>query len=377
MSTPCPPSLCRQVCDLRLWRSGDPEKMREFATRLGSSLRTIGFAVLVHHGVDEELARAAPGRIERFFTAHSNEVKQRFAASRHGSVNQGFFDLLETSNLQPDLVEGWVFTRRGFAMDGRDAATVAGLWPDPVNDEPWFRRFVEAHLELVAPVTHAILAYLGADSHALDRVLRIGSPAHGNGGNGGDGDAERCRCNFGLRLNYYPPIRGTEPAGAGRMLGHEDMDLFTLLPKPSQDGLQVLNRATGKWIRLKPPQGAIILNSGDYLQRITADVLPSTTHRVAAPKATDPLARVARTSSPIAVYVPEQEMLRCVVGQGLQGDGAGGGGSSAAVTSYPPIKAIDFHTAVMAKYYGDDYRAANGVDSNGGYEVAALTAVVQ
>ena len=37
----------------------------------------------------------------------------------------------------------------------------------------------------------------------------------------------------------YPPIRGDEPAGAGRMLGHEDMDLFTLLPKPSHEGLQV------------------------------------------------------------------------------------------------------------------------------------------
>ena len=29
---------------------------------------------------------------------------------------------------------------------------------------------------------------------------------------------------------------------------------------------------------------------------------------------------------------------------------------------YPPIRAIDFHTKVMSKYYGADYRATNGED---------------
>ena len=55
-----------------------------------------------------------------------------------------------------------------------------------------------------------------------------------------------------FRLNYYPPISNQDDAsGAGRMLGHEDVDLFTILPAQEVEGLQVLNRENGKWIRFK------------------------------------------------------------------------------------------------------------------------------
>src|SRR5258708_4637217 len=67
------------------------------------------------------------------------------------------------------------------------------------------------------------------------------------------------------------------------MLGHEDVDLFTFLPAQNVEGLQIYNRENGKWIRLNAPRGTIILNTGDYMQRITNDRLPSTTHRVALP----------------------------------------------------------------------------------------------
>ena len=90
--------------------------------------------------------------------------------------------------------------------------------------------------------------------------------------------------NFALRLNYYPPVPDGAPAGAGRLLGHEDVTLITLLPAPRVEGLQVLNRRNMKWIRLTPPSGSIILNTGDYMQRITNDRLPSTTHRVSKPQ---------------------------------------------------------------------------------------------
>ena len=46
--------------------------------------------------------------------------------------------------------------------------------------------------------------------------------------------------------------------GLCRLLGHEDVDLFTLLPAPAIEGLQVLSRA-GKWVRLDAPPGSIVL----------------------------------------------------------------------------------------------------------------------
>src|SRR5947207_10343449 len=91
--------------------------------------------------------------------------------------------------------------------------------------------------------------------------------------------------NFGLRLNYYPPMtREMDDSGAARLLGHEDVDMFTFLPAPGIEGLQILNRRNMKWVRINAPRGSIILNTGDYMQRISNDIFPSTTHRVSKPR---------------------------------------------------------------------------------------------
>ena len=118
------------------------------------------------------------------------------------------------------------------------------------------------------------------------------------------------------------------------------MNLFTLLPAPRSEGLQVLNRANMRWIRLDAPQGSIILNTGDYMQRISNDVLPSTTHRVSPPR--DPEARAReRVSFPMNVYLWEDEILEVLPGLGEP--------------HYAPIRALEFHRGITSKYYGDDY----------------------
>ena len=124
------------------------------------------------------------------------------------------------------------------------------------------------------------------------------------------------------------------------MLGHEDVDLFTFLPAPEVEGLQVLNRSNMKWIRLNAPLGSIILNTGDYMQRISNDRLPSTTHRVSRPRGNDQLDK-PRVSFPMAIYVWENEILEVLPGLGEP--------------KYEPISAERFHTRITSKYYGDDY----------------------
>ena len=46
---------------------------------------------------------------------------------------------------------------------------------------------------------------------------------------------------------------------------------MTLLPAPRTEGLQIFHRASRAWVRLQAPPGSIILNTGDYMQRISAD----------------------------------------------------------------------------------------------------------
>ncbi len=246
----------------------------------------------------------------------------RFRARRHGSVNQGYFPLKETSDIHPDLVEGWVFCRRAFDLgdDPSRPFRAEDFWPRP-ELEPVFRRLCLAHEALILPLMQSLLGYLGCDPHLYDRKLT--------------------RPSFGQRLNYYPPLSAEdEGSGAGRMLGHEDVDLFTFLPAPRVEGLQVLNRANMRWIRLSAPPGTIILNTGDYMQRISNDVFPSTTHRVSLPR--DAAARRrGRISFPMAVYLWEDEVLEVLPGLGP--------------AKYAPIKVLPFHTRITSKYYGDDY----------------------
>lgn len=300
-----------RTCDFRLATS-DPER---FADELGGALREIGFAILTHTGIEHARYDEAQRRVLDLFERTELEDKLRFAAQRQGSVNQGYFPIKHTSGIHPDLVEGWVFCRRAFEHARREE-----LWPD-LEHASFFAELCSEHEALVPRIIQAMLRALGTDPHAFDERMR--------------------GTNYGLRLNYYPPITdGDDDSGAGRLLGHEDVTMFTMLPAPRIEGLQVLNRRNMKWVRLDAPPGSLIVNTGDYLQRISNDVFPSTTHRVSKPR--DPeLRRVPRASFPLNIYLWEDEVLEVLPGLGDP--------------KYPPISALKFHTQTTAKYYGDDY----------------------
>lgn len=306
---------------------GKAEDKARFADAFGKALHEIGFAVLTGHGVDPALYDEMHDTVLDLFASTSLVDRMRFRAARFGSVAQGYFPLEETSDIHPDLVEGWVWCRRAFDIpQDRDGPfDPAAFWPR-ADFEARFRRLVEAHEPLFKPIAQAMFQGLGVDPHLYDRKLT--------------------RTNFGLRANYYPPMTGEQDSsGAGRLLGHEDVDLFTILPATRMEGLQVWNHRSSKWVRLRAPRGSIIINTGDYMQRISNDLLPSTTHRVGKPRDGSHLSQ-ARVSFPMAVYVWEDEILEVLPGLGE--------------AKYPPIKAITFHTRSTSKFYGDDYAVEAG-----------------
>lgn len=308
--------------DFGRYLHGSATDREAFAEEFGAAVQEIGFSVLVNHGVDTRLYDEIEARTEALFTTTPMEDKMRFRAERQGSVSQGYFPIRETSDIHPDLVEGWVWCRRAFDMpQERDAPfRPADFWANPA-DEPVFRQLALAHEALFKPITQAMFQGLGIDPHIYDDKLT--------------------NTNFGLRLNYYPPLTDADDAsGAGRLLGHEDVDLFTILPAARVSGLQVWNHMSRKWVRLDAPPGSLIINTGDYMQRISNDRLPSTSHRVGRPL--DGSHRnTPRISFPIAVYVWEDEILEVLPGLGKP--------------KYEPVKAITFHTRSTSKFYGDDY----------------------
>lgn len=318
-----------QTFDFDRYLSGNEQDRQSFAEEFGAAVQEIGFSVLTNHGVDASLYDEMNERTEELFTTTSMDDKMRFRAKRHGSVSQGYFPIRETSDIHPDLVEGWVWCRRAFDMprERSEPFRAEEYWPD-ARYEPVFRKLATAHESLFKPITQAMFQGLGLDPYLYDSKLT--------------------NTNFGMRLNYYPPLgHAEEESGAGRLLGHEDVDLFTILPAAKVGGLQVWNHMSRKWVRLDAPAGSLIINTGDYMQRITNDRLPSTSHRVGKPL--DGSHRdTARVSFPMAVYVWEDEVLDVLPGLGK--------------SKYEPIKAITFHTKSTSKFYGDDYAVESPVN---------------
>ena len=311
-----------RTLDFGQFLSGNATDKTKFVGEFGAAIQDIGFSVLTGHGIDTKLYDDMHDLVIELFESLSMDEKMRFRAQRQGSVNQGYFPIEETSDIHPDQVEGWVFCRRAFDMQQDRSAKfrVENFWPD-ARYERECRRLAISHERLFKPITQAMFQSLGCDPHLYDNKLT--------------------NTNFGMRLNYYPTLSADQQrSGAGRLLGHEDVDLFTLLPAPREGGLQVWNHRSNKWVRLRAPQGSIIINTGDYMQRISNDRLPSTSHRVG--NAGDgSQSSMPRVSFPMAVYVWEDEVLDVLPGLGEP--------------KYKPIKAINFHTRSTSKFYGDDY----------------------
>jgi len=84
-----------------------------------------------------------------------------------------------------------------------------------------------------------------------------------------------------LRVIHCPPTPSS-PTQSLRAGAHEDINAITLLLGAEEPGLQIRSRA-GEWLPVNPEAGAMVVNVGDMLQRLSNGVLRSTCHRVVNP----------------------------------------------------------------------------------------------
>src|SRR3546814_20139317 len=113
----------------------------------------------------------------RFVETIPMAERQPYLAKRHGSVNQGYFPIKQTTIIHPDLVEGWVFCRRAFDLDNKADFDPAVFWPRP-QSETIFRALVQAQEPLIAAILQSIPRLLGSDPPQVGRAAcreRVGS----------------------------------------------------------------------------------------------------------------------------------------------------------------------------------------------------------
>ena len=228
-------------------QSRDPA---DFAARLGASFQRHGFAVLSDHGLDAERTEAAL-QCARAFFALPEALKRRYVV-QGGAGQRGYTPFaVETAKggRHADLKEFW------------HVGQSDNVWPSEIagfrRESLWLYRALE---RLGIRIMHAIAECLDQPPRAFEESVT-----------GGDSI---------LRLLHYPPTDFDGPAI--RAGAHEDINAITLLLGAEEAGLEIRDRQ-GRWLAINPPPGAVVVNIGDMLSRLTDGVLPSTTHRVVNP----------------------------------------------------------------------------------------------
>ena len=234
------------------------------------TLDSIGFVTIRGHGISERLMADLYREATAFFGRPLEEKLLHSVSNSNERGSIGYIPPLgesvgRTSGASnvPDLVESLSFS------------DVAGAVPGNERQRDY------RSSELPPELADAAKAYANA-AYALGlRLMRLSAAALGLGPD--YFDALYSPMQHKLRLAYYPEQLVSPEPGQLRNAAHTDFAGFTILLQDSAPGgLQVL-MPDGSWENVPPVPGALVINTGDLLQRWTNDRWVSNVHRVVNP----------------------------------------------------------------------------------------------
>lgn len=237
--------------------------LAELAAQLGESFEEYGFAIVSGHGIDEALIAQAE-ELSRAFFALPEAAKRAYVVPGGGGARgyTPFRTEVAKGYDKKDLKEFWHVGRSLPPGDPLAATMAPNLWPAEIAGfQATFEALYAGFEAAGARILSAIAIHLGLDPDWFAPTIAQGNSV--------------------LRLLHYPPIENAD--GAVRAAPHGDINTITLLLGAEEAGLELLSRQ-GEWIPVQPPPGALAVNIGDMLSRLTNDRLRSTIHQVRNPE---------------------------------------------------------------------------------------------
>jgi len=251
------------LVDLSEYRQGSDADKKAFIEKLGNAFNDIGFVGVINHDIPDALVSKFFNTAYEFF-ALPEDVKRKYEIA--GLAGQrGYTSFGREKAKQSQVADLKEFFQIGQEVAGTDA--IKAEYPNNVHvaEKPEFTetgiRLYQAFEKAGGDLLRAIAEFLDLGRGYFDEKIHNGNSI--------------------LRAIHYPPITH-EPASAIRAEEHEDINLITLLVGASAGGLQLLNKQ-GEWLDIQPEANEIVVNVGDMLQRLTNNVMKSTTHRVVNP----------------------------------------------------------------------------------------------
>jgi len=242
------------VIDFQTYDESNPESLELLAEQVKKALSEVGFMSVTNLGIDKKLLETVFANNKDYFAQSRQEKMQQ--AYTNAEENFGYQALLdETLNpaFPADLKESFVM------CDPVEHAKDITRWPS------------EDFLDLT-------LTFYKQCVECANKILRVFAVALG---------VEReffVRCftgeNVTLRYLRYPTsgseVESEKQLGAG---AHTDYGIITLLFQDNVGGLEARG-LDNKWHPVDYVEDAIVINTGDLMQRWTNKVFRSTPHRV-------------------------------------------------------------------------------------------------
>jgi len=241
------------------------QPLEEIADELGRSFAEYGFAVVRDHGIPQDLIERADTKSKEFF-ALPDSVKRGYRIGGGGGA-RGYtpFGTEKAKDAQVfDLKEFWHVGRSLAPAHPLAEFMAPNVWPEEVGGfRDTFSELFTAFETAGSRALEAIALHLELDREFFASTVEDGNSV--------------------MRLLHYPPLGPEAPEGAIRAAAHGDINTITLLLGAEEAGLELLTKA-GEWQAVDVPEGGLVINVGDMLERLTHGKLRSTTHRVVNPR---------------------------------------------------------------------------------------------
>lgn len=248
--------------DLGSYLAGEAGAMERLAEELRYVQENVGFYFAVNHGVPRELIDRAHENLRRFFALpdaekrkHRNYLPPKSTIYVSSTVND---------NTKPDLNEMIRIVRDRPADHPAIKAGLSSHGPNHWPDEA-----------LVPGWRAEMLAYYDAMEALGYRLLPVYARALDLPADYFDGLFDDPV--WTTRNQHYPPVPAEDNQFG--IAPHCDHGFLTLLPATEEPGLQI-RTAEGTWLPANAVSGAIIVNTGEFLNRWTNGRFMATPHRV-------------------------------------------------------------------------------------------------
>ncbi len=235
----------------------NPEKQEQFLETIYQAMSQIGFFAVRNTGINSQVIKTAYAQSEKFFKSDPSVKAECFVQELHGQ--RGFVPG-ETAkgNTAKDFKE--------FYHIGRESVHVASnIWPSQEG-------FKEAMTTLYSELEKYAIPLQEAIILSINRKSQEKIPTDFFHQMTKEGDCL-------LRALYYAAFSEllTRLFWAA---AHTDIDLLTILPFATAQGLQVL--VGDEWLNVIVPDDAFVINVGDMLENLTNGLFKSARHRVLA-----------------------------------------------------------------------------------------------